>query len=136
MQSEIQSLKNLENDVSEIEAAKIITRLLNAFPSQAASSTAVADRNEAYLIAMENVPVWAIEAAYRSWIKREHKEKNYIYAPQPPQLRMIALEKAAPIVAYRRQLESLLNAKAEKEYSPEYRKSMLERIRGLFWQTA
>lgn len=89
-----------------------IAKLQAAFPA-AEMSDAVAEANqEAYLVALEDVPGWALSAAYKRVLKGT-SGLNPVFMPTPPQLRALADEATGPIRAYVVRLMKLLDARIE-----------------------
>lgn len=64
--------------------------LLSSFPRQTGSPEATEMMLQAYAMAIEDAPTWAIEEAARRWISGKCGSKRF--APSPPELRCAADE--------------------------------------------
>lgn len=61
-------------------------------PGQNASELAAAVRAETYMMALDDVPFWAVEEALRLWYRGEHGQSfDYRWAPEAATLRRLAL---------------------------------------------
>ena len=95
----------------------ILTKLLLVLPSQRTTEAASEAKAEAYMMALEDVPYWAVEAAGRKWFRGDcgvderGRPYDYQWAPAPGPLRRIALVEAARlgerIVAFERVLSAV-----------------------------
>lgn len=131
--SRLDELLASERFVDVDKSAVAVTKLLMVFPAGAMANGNSADRAEAYLTAFGDLPTWAVEEACRRWLRGEALQgANLAFAPSPPQLRKAALMVMGPATSQRYHLERLLRAEPVKEFSPEHRKTMLEKIKGLF----
>lgn len=128
---EIQSLLKLENKVDLDKSAVAVTKLIRQFDNTKFSENST-DQADGFIDVFEDLPHWAVEQACKKWLRGEVKNQSLAFAPKPPQIRRAALDELQPIRSERNKLEMLVRAKVEKEYSPEYRQSMLERIKKLF----
>jgi hypothetical protein len=68
------------------EAAKTLAVLLASFPTASLSEQDAKLRVTGYMIALDDVPTWAIERAARKWLKGEMGDRAF--APSPAQLRV------------------------------------------------
>lgn len=110
------------------EVLGALARLLRAFPTKEGELTGEA-KTEAYMIAIEDLPEWAIRQAIRGWYRGEHGSGyNYTFAPAPADLRELSMMELWKVKGRATQLQSLLDAVPRVEYSLEHRKDMLERI--------
>lgn len=115
-----------------------VGKLLCAFPAAPLSTAATKARMEAYDIALEDVPAWAVEAAARRWIKGEvatlGDKVNLSFPPSPPQLRALALDEWAKARAALWRYRRLMEGKTERVVPLEKRrplpKEMLQALNG------
>lgn len=94
----------------------IVTKLLLVLPSQRTTEAASEAKAEAYMMALEEVPYWAVEAAVRKWFRNEcgvderGRPFDYQWAPSPGPLRRIAQVEAGRLLERIVALERLLHA--------------------------
>jgi hypothetical protein len=99
----------------------LLAKMLMGYPMANASEAANEARAEAYLIALDDAPPWAINEAIRRWHRGEGggSDANYRFAPAPAELRyavMQILQLAKQTIAH---LEALLSAPtAERAMDP------------------
>lgn len=107
-----------------------VTELLLVFPIRDAGDVTAKAMSRAYLTALEDLPAWAVARAKISWLKGQHGEgrENYAFAPSPPQLRRLAEFHMREIRELHSQIERLLNAEVEPDYSTEHCAHMLDRL--------
>jgi hypothetical protein len=87
----------------------------------------------AYMAAVEDVPVWAIESAIRKWYRGAcGTGHDYNWRPSPSALRSVALTESQEVFARWRMCLGLLTAKPMKEFTPEHCQGMLSRLAELF----
>lgn len=106
-----------------------VARLLIAFPATDPGIAGEA-RAEAYEVALEDLPAWAVAAACLDWLqgKRGTGGENYAFAPSPPQLRRLADLHASVARGKAYTLGLLAEAVAEPEFSDEHRREMQRRL--------
>lgn len=109
-----------------------VAQVLVAFPVTDAG-VAGAARAEAFAMALDDLPAWAVAAACRQWLRGEGGAggENYAFAPSPPQLRRLAERQARCALGRAITLERLADAIAEPEFSDEHRREMQRRIGAL-----
>jgi hypothetical protein len=115
----LRSLLDQTANVSE-EAEKktfaAITKLMLAKPARAGSPQAAEARGEAYTMALDDVPYWAVWEAIRLWYRGEcgnddrGKLYDYQWAPDSAVLRKLALGVVGQVLWRIRDLEKLLSA--------------------------
>lgn len=90
--------------------AVLLTRMLMAYPSAAASEQMMDARGSAYRDALDDVPAWAIAEAIRRWNRGECGQMNYNFAPAPAVLRDAALNILEPWRSALRHIDTALSA--------------------------
>jgi hypothetical protein len=94
----------------------IVTKVLLVLPSQRTTEAASEAKAEAYMMALEDVPYWAVEAAARKWFRNDcgvderGRPFDYQWAPSPGPLRRIAQLEAGRLLERIVVLERLLHA--------------------------
>jgi hypothetical protein len=89
----------------------LIANLLLAFPITNGTSEAGRARAEAYLLALDDVPPWAIAEAIKRWHRGECGDGyNYRWAPAPAELRALSMERLLPAKETIAHLEAVLGA--------------------------
>jgi hypothetical protein len=131
----VDALKELMDQTPKCDRASekathdLITKLLQALSSQRTTEAAIAARAEAFTIALETDPWWAVAAAIRGWYRGKYgKEHDYRWPPAPAVLHELATREAWKIWVRVRQVEDILNAEAPLTFSDEHRKRMLMRL--------
>lgn len=109
---EIQQFTAVEQTREHREASLgLIAKMLMAYPMASSSSEAGAARGEAYLIALDDVPPWAISETIRRWHKGQcGADHNYRFAPAPAELRECAMKLLEPAIQTMQHLEMVLGA--------------------------
>lgn len=126
---------------AELEAAMLVvlTQMLLALPAATKGETGAEARGEAYMAALDDVPVWAVQAALRRWYRGEcvptqfdsrgrSEPHNYQWAPAPATLRKLAAVEFWRIKARETQVRNLLEAEELIEFSEEHCAGMREKI--------
>lgn len=129
-------LSQLVDDVAPLAEAKPdafrslkqVAKLLAVFPAGNFSEAVIDARSEAYEIALEDVPAWAVEAAAKRWIKGDvdalGDRPNLSFPPSPPQFRALALDEWAKARAALWRYRRLLDAKTERVVPLEDRRPL------------
>lgn len=114
-----------ESEQAEKAVLVIVTKMLLALPAQKTTEEAVEAKGEAYLMALDDVPYWAVAEAWRLWCRgvcgKDERGKPYDYnwAPGPAALRRIALGQTCGAWGRIRALERLLGAQERIESTVE-----------------
>jgi len=107
----------------------LVTKLLQVLPSPRATAAAIDARCEAFMMALETDPHWAVAAAIRNWYRgRCGKKHDYRWQPAPAVLHDLAQREAWKIKGRIQQLEDVLNADTPLTFSDEHRARMLRRL--------
>jgi hypothetical protein len=90
----------------------ILATMLMAYPMAGGSEETGRARAGAYLLALDDVPPWAINVAVRRWHRGEGggNGANYRFAPAPAELRGAAMQVLQPAKQTIAHLTSVLNA--------------------------
>lgn len=105
------------------DETKTLAILLSAFPRQGISAGVSDMMIEAYGMAMEECPTWAIEEAVRRWITGKCGDKHW--APSPPELRCAADE----VILLARGRAAVLRTLAKAEVAAPPTPEALDRAR-------
>lgn len=116
-----------------------VTNMTLSLPGQRASERGAEATGEAFMMALDDLPPWAVAAAIRRWYRGDappplpgHKPHDYAWRPAPAVLRAIAFSETAELRTRVRDLRRLLSAECAVEYTEEHRQTMLQRLAGLF----
>lgn len=133
-------LSQLVDDIAPLAEArpdafrslKQVAKLLAVFPAGDLSDAVIDARSEAYEIALEDVPAWAVEAAAKRWIKGDVSalidKPNLSFPPSPPQLRALALDEWAKARAALWRYRRLMAGKVERVVALEDRRPLPEEM--------
>jgi hypothetical protein len=129
--------------------AQVEGRMLIELTKMALSTTAPRQneasaeaRGEAYLTALEDLPLWAVQAAIRRWHRgdagKNHRGEAYDYhwPPAPAELRMIALLELWRVKERAALLRKLLSAEPLIEFTEEHCRTMREKLSVLALETS
>ena len=115
-------------------ALRQVAKLLAVFPAGNMSDAVIDARSEAYDIALEDVPAWAVEVAAKRWIKGEvailGDKPNLSFPPSPPQLRALALDELAKMRGALWRYRRLLAGRPERVVPSELRREVPADILG------
>ncbi len=121
----------------EGETLVLLTKMMLALPATTQNEAGVQASGEAYQVALEDVPTWAVAAALRRWYRGECGEDergrpyDYRWRPAPADLRRIALVEKWRVAARGATLRKLLAAEPLIEFSEAHCKDMRTRIAAL-----
>jgi hypothetical protein len=89
-------------------------------------------RGKAYMIALEDVASWAVEAAQRGWYRKEYgSDYDYRWMPDPATLRDLARQEELGARTAILSIGAILEAEPANEASQEAAKTIAERLKGL-----
>jgi hypothetical protein len=123
---------------AEANTLVIITKMMLVLPSQRPNEDAAEARGEAYMLALEDVPTWAVNAAIRRWYRNEagNDEKGRPYdctfAPVPGDLRRVAVAELWRVRHRAFVCAELLAAEQRIEFTDEHCARMGARLDQLF----
>jgi hypothetical protein len=105
-----------------LKTAELIARMLKALSGNKRDELESEAKGEAYAMALDDVPWWAVSSAIRAWYRKECGEHNYAWPPDPATLRTISMRfwwRAAAEIA---DMQKLLDAKPYVDCAAEYQK--------------
>jgi hypothetical protein len=118
----------------EQETLVAVTKMTLVLPSMTQNDISAEARGEAFMAALDDVPVWAVQAAIRSWYRRncgkndKGEPYDYHWCPAPAELRCIALAEMRWVNQRANMIQTLLRAEPRIEYSDEHRRAMCDRF--------
>lgn len=120
------------------EGLKAVARLLLGFSTTAVrSETETAEIARSYAHAIDDLPVWAINAARRAWARGEVEPARSVgkvdtnFPPPPAMVRALALAALAGPRGELHRLQRLRQAEPERHIPDEVRRSNLARLGAL-----
>lgn len=114
---------------ADAQALVIVSKMLKALSGQRLDESASEAAAEAYMAAIEDIPVWAIGEAMRRWYRGACGDAyNYRWRPQPAELHKIAEGIALDVGRRLMTLSGLLDAQPVKEFTPQHKGAMLRRL--------
>lgn len=115
--------------VADTQALVIIAKMLKVLTAGKMDESASEAAAEAYMAAIEDVPVWATAEAMRLWYRGSCGDAyNYRWRPQPAELKKIAEGIAVSVANRIAALVGLLIAEPVKEFTAEHKGKMLRRL--------
>lgn len=111
-----------------------LTKMMLVMPTFTQNEMSAEARGEAYLMALDDVPVWAVEAAIRRWYRHDcgtdeqGKPYGYHWCPAPGELRYIATVDAHRVGRRIHVLNQLLLAEPLCEFDEAHRQAMGKRL--------
>ncbi|RXH31997.1 hypothetical protein [Bradyrhizobium zhanjiangense] len=121
----------------EAETLVLITKMMLALPSSQQNELGAEATGEAFQVALEDLPTWAVDAAMRKWYRgqcglNQHGQPyDYRWRPAPADLRRVAFSARYAVFAQVRALQRLLDAEPLREFSEEQTAAMRERLANL-----
>jgi hypothetical protein len=121
------------NAAYEAATLVVVTKLMLALPSTQQNELGAEASGEAFMAALEDIPIWAVAAAARRWYrgdcgKNEHGQPyDYRWRPAPADLRRIALTEKYRVYGRVTTLRRLLAAEPEV-FSEEHCSRMRARL--------
>ena len=108
---------------------EVVTKLVMTLAGREMGEFAATAKGEAYTVALEDVPVWAVEEAARRWYRGECGDKyDYRWSPDPATLRELARLEEYRVKSTMRGLRSVLEAKPAVEIDPARAADMRNRL--------
>jgi hypothetical protein len=107
----------------------LIAKLILAKPARAGGPETTEARQEAYDIALDDVPHWAVQQAIRKWYRGEcGAGYDYRWAPDSADLRKLARRESGEVYIRVRHLNNVLNAIQRMEIPEQERQANIEKI--------
>jgi len=103
-----------DDEVEDADKLTLLTKLFLAKPSAAMTGFGTAARGESYMIALEGLPVWAIEDAIKRWYRGDVSgtpQEDFKWAPDSAVLRRIANDVMQPYRDRAKDVQRVLDAK-------------------------
>lgn len=116
----------------------VVTKMMMVLPTTTQNEQSAEARGEAFMYALDDIPVWSVQAAIRKlhrsdWGTDEHGRRyDYHWCPAPAELRRIAFAEMWRIKGRSQALLRLLRADPRIEYEDEHCRQMREHLAGLF----
>lgn len=111
--------------------AKVADLLLALTVGQGMTEGTAKAKARGYMVALDDLPSWAVAEACRRWLRGEAGDHNYNFPPLPPILREVAQHCANVLALERVQLQRLLEADViedPREFTDEERGENLQRL--------
>jgi len=114
-----------------------VTKLMLVLPAPQQDDVGSEVTGEAFLVALDDVPYWAVDAAIRKFYRHEcglngrGQPFDYHWRPAPAELRRIALDAMEPFNLQIATLRKLLAAEPLNEFSTEHCERMQGQLREL-----
>lgn len=115
------------------QAFTTISKMLATLGGREAGELASEAKGEAYMMAIEDVPAWAVQEAARKWYRGELGDAyDYKWMPDPATLRKLALDRLY-MCAHKpiREINALLTAVPAIEFSEDHKARMRQRFEEL-----
>jgi len=120
------------SEAAEGEALIVLTKMLLALPAGQLNEAGAQAKGEAYMAAVDDLPIWAIKAALRSWYRGEAGGKHdYRWAPGPAEFRAVVRQMVSQVRIRLADIERLLSATPRREFDEEHRLRMAAKFAGL-----
>jgi hypothetical protein len=126
------------SDCWQEETWVAVTKMMLVMPSVTQNEISAEVRGEAYLMVLDDIPIWATRSAIRCWYRGECGESeggkpyDYHWAPAPAELRRVAKSELHRIEFRIHQIRQILRAEPRLEFSDQHCRMMRKRIAGLF----
>ena len=124
-------------DSVDAEAAMLVvlTKMMLVLPVTKQNEQSAEARGEAYMVALDDLPVWTVEAAIRRWYRSDVGTNadglprfDCHWAPQPADLRELATAELRRVQWLSQKLGAVLAAEPAIEFSDEHCAAMRARL--------
>jgi hypothetical protein len=125
---------------AESETHLVVTKMMLVLPAAKANEASAAATAEAFEVALDDVPSWAVASAMRGWYRGEHRHErheqgeryDFAWRPGPALLRKLSLDERYRLVGCDlAKLRRLLTAVERVEFLDADRAAMKEKLRAL-----
>jgi hypothetical protein len=107
----------------------VVSKLFLTLTGREGGELAGEAKGQAYMAALDDVPCWATEEAARLWYRGECGARhNYTWPPAPAVLREISRQTECSLRRKSTELQHLLLAEGQREFSSEHCASMRSRL--------
>lgn len=120
---------------AEVEATVLvlITKMMMTLPGARSNEEAAEATGDAYMAVLDELPVWAIDAAIQSWYKGScekvgRADHDFRFRPAPAIIRALAFRERWKIASHISDLQQLLDAKERIEYTDKQRSENLNKL--------
>lgn len=118
---------------AEEKMVVVVTKMMLVLPAMKQNEASAETRGEAYMMALDDVPTWAVAAAVRRWFRGNAGDgHDYHWCPAPAELRELSLIELWRVKSRAKILRNLLRAEPLIEFSEEHCAMMRMRIADLF----
>jgi hypothetical protein len=123
---------------SAMETLKLLRHMMRVLASTTPNEASAEARGEAFMMALDDVPTWAVAAALRRWYRGDGgkdargQPRDCHWCPAPADLRAIALVELWPVKERIARLRDLQRAEPLIEFSDEHCAAMRARLAELF----
>jgi hypothetical protein len=124
----------LESDEWEGATLIVVTKMMLALPSSQQNEAGAEASGEAFQMALEDLPTWAVTSAVRRWyrgdcgVNERGDPYDYHWRPAPAELRKVALFEKWKVKAQADTLRKMLKAEPLIEFSNEHCEQMRARL--------
>lgn len=124
-------------DSVDAEAALLVvlTKMMLVLPVTKQNEQSAEARGEAYMVALDDLPIWAVEAAIRRWYRGDvgtnadgEPRFDCHWAPQPADLRELATAESKRVQWLSQMLGAVLAAEPAFEFSDDHCATMRSRL--------
>ena len=117
------------NDAFGKATIVLVTKMLLVLPTSKTNDVGAEAKGDAYMMALGDVPSWAVEEAIRGWYRGSYgKERDYKWAPGPHELREVTEIEAQRLGFRIGRLENLIAAEAAIDFPAEHCSAMRARL--------
>lgn len=123
---------------AERDVFGVVMKMMLIFPAATQNDISAEARGEAYLIALQDVPPWAVSSAFRRWCRGEcgtnsnGEQYDYRWCPAPAEFRRISRTELYKVKGRLDQARYLLAAEPRIEFSDEHCITMRRRLDEVF----
>lgn len=125
----------IDNVDAEAAMLVVLTKMMLVLPVTKQNEQSAEARGEAYMVALDDLPVWTVEAAIRRWYRGDvgtnadgEPRFDCHWAPQPADLRELAMAELRRVQWLSQKLGAVLAAELAIELSDEHCAAMRARL--------
>ena len=118
-----------DDTTAEAQTLIVLTKMMLVLPAAKQNEASAEARGEAYMMALNDLPTWAVAAAVRRWYRGDAGDRHdYHWAPSPAELRALTIIELYRVKGRTAMLRNLLRAELLIEYSEEHCAMMRARL--------